>query len=149
MIGSRGVKLLEFNIRFGDPETQVILPRIKSDFVALIDAAIDGNLDKFEVELDEKNKFVCVVICAKGYPEKYEKLTEIKDLDKARKIKDVKVLHAGTVEKDGKILANGGRVLNVVAKANSFAKARKTAYEAVDLIDWKQGFCRRDIAKKA
>jgi len=149
MIGSKGVKLLEFNIRFGDPETQVILPRIKSDFVALIEAAIDGNLDKFTVEFDEESKFVCVVMCANGYPESYEKGTEIKALDKAAKIENVKILHAGTIKKDGKILANGGRVLNIVAEGNSFANARKKAYEAVDLIDWKEGFSRRDIAKKA
>lgn len=149
MIGSKGIKLLEFNIRFGDPETQVILPRIKSDFVSLIEAAIDGKLDKFEVEFDEENKFVCVVMCAKGYPETYEKLTEIKNLDVAGKLENVKILHAGTVEKDGKILANGGRVLNVIAQGNSFAEARQKAYKAVDAIEWKEGFCRKDIAKKA
>jgi phosphoribosylamine--glycine ligase len=148
MIGSKGVKLLEFNIRFGDPETQVILPRIKSDFVALIEAAIDGGLDKFKVEFDEESKLVCVVMSAKGYPEKYEKLTEIKNLDAAAALENVNILHAGTIEKDGKILANGGRVLNIIAKGDSFAEARQKAYEAVDLIDWKEGFARRDIAKK-
>ncbi len=149
MIGSKGIKLLEFNARFGDPETQVILPRIKSDFVALIEAAIDGNLNKIKVEFDEKKKLVCVVMCAKGYPENYEKGSEIKGLDMAAKIDDIKILHAGTVEKDGKILANGGRVLNIIAESDSFKSARTKAYEAIAKIDWSDGFCRSDIAKKA
>lgn len=147
MIGKKGIKLLEFNARFGDPETQVILPRIKSDFVALIEAAIDGNIDKFHIKFDEEKKLVCVVMCANGYPENYEKGTEIKGLEEAKKIPGVKILHAGTIKKDGKILANGGRVLNIIAEADSFKSARSKAYEAVDLIDWKEGFVRRDIAK--
>jgi len=148
MIGSKGAKLLEFNARFGDPETQVILPRIKSDFVALIESAIDGNLDKFKIEFDEDKKLVCVVIAAKGYPENYQKGTEIKGLELVKKISGAKVLHAGTIKKDGKILANGGRVLNIIAEGKTFAEARSKAYEAVDLIDWSDGFARRDIAKK-
>lgn len=149
MIGKNGPKLLEFNTRFGDPETQVILPRIKSDFVDLIEAAIDGNLGQIKVEFDEEKKLVCVVMCAKGYPESYEKGTEIKNLETAKKVEGVKILHAGTAASEGKILANGGRVLNVVASSNSFKTAREKAYEAVDLIDWKEGFVRRDIAQKA
>lgn len=149
MIDKNKPKLLEFNARFGDPETQVILPRIKSDFVDLIEAAIDGNLDKIKVEFDEKSKFVCVVMCAKGYPESYQKGSEIKNLEKATQIENVKILHAGTAKKDGKIIANGGRVLNIVAQAESFSEARKKAYEAVNKIDWNDGFVRKDIAAKA
>jgi phosphoribosylamine--glycine ligase len=149
MIGTKGPKLLEFNARFGDPETQVILPRIKSDFVALIEAAIFGKLDQFTPEFDEEKKLVCVVMCAKGYPKNYAKGTEIKDLEVAGQIAAVKILHAGTTKKDGKILANGGRVLNIVAQAETFAKAREKAYAAVDKINWADGFVRRDIAKKA
>lgn len=149
MVGKNGPKLLEFNARFGDPETQVILPRIKSDFIDLIEAAIDGNLDKIAVEFDESQKLVCVVICTFGYPEAYEKGTEIKNLEAAKKVAGVKILHAGTAKKDQKIVANGGRVLNVVASANSFEVARSKAYEAIDLIGWKEGFCRRDIAINA
>lgn len=149
MINQNGAKLLEFNARFGDPETQVILPRIKSDFIDLIEAAIDGNLTKIKVEFEENKKLVCVVMCAEGYPENYEKGTEIKNLEVASQIENVKILHAGTIKKDGKILANGGRVLNIIAESNSFEDARKKAYQAVDLIDWKEGFVRRDIAKKA
>jgi len=149
MIGKNGSKLLEFNVRFGDPETQVILPRIKSDFIELIEAAIDGNLDQFQIEFDEKKKLVCVVMCAKGYPENYEKGSEIKGLELAEKIPDVKILHAGTIKKDGKILANGGRVLNILAESDTFKYARRKAYEAINLINWRDGFVRRDIAKKA
>ena len=149
MIGKNGPKLLEFNARVADPETQVILPRIKTDFIDLIEAAIDGNLDKIQVEFDETKKLVCVVMCANGYPEAYQKGTEIKNLDEAAKISGVKILHAGTVKKDGKILANGGRVLNIIAQADSFKAARSKAYEAISEIDWKEGFVRKDIAVKA
>ncbi len=149
MIGSKGIRLLEFNARFGDPETQVILPRITSDFIELIEAAIDGNLDKIKVEFDENKKLVCVVLCAKGYPENYAKGSEIKGLEEVAKVKNATVLHAGTIKKDGKILANGGRVLNIIAEGNSFKSARSKAYEAIAKIDWVDGFCRSDIAKKA
>ncbi|MBM3580191.1 MAG: phosphoribosylamine--glycine ligase [Alphaproteobacteria bacterium] len=145
MITKNEPKLLEFNVRFGDPETQVILPRIKTDFVDLIEAAIDGKLSEIKLELDEKKKLVCVVMCAKGYPESYEKGTEIKGLEQ---ITEAKILHAGTVKKDGKILANGGRVLNIVASADSFKAARDKAYDAVNKIDWQEGFVRKDIAAK-
>ena len=155
MIDGENPKLLEFNTRFGDPETQVILPRIKSDFVTLIESAIDGNLGNFKIEFDEEKKLVCVVICANGYPEDYKKNIEIKNLRELEKelentaiIDSVKILHAGTIEKDGKILAIGGRVLNIVASAKDFSSARKKAYKIVDMIDWKDGFVRNDIAKK-
>ena len=88
------------------------------------------------------------MIAAKGYPENYQKGTEIKGLELVKKISGAKVLHAGTIKKDGKILANGGRVLNIIAEGKTFAEARSKAYEAVDLIDWSDGFARRDIAKK-
>ncbi|MDX2083426.1 MAG: phosphoribosylamine--glycine ligase [Rickettsiales bacterium] len=147
MINKNNAKLLEFNARFGDPETQVILPRIKTDFIDLIEAAIDGKLNKIKIEFDENKKLVCVVMAAKGYPENYQKFTEIKNLS-AVKIAGVKILHAGTIKKDDKILANGGRVLNIVAQAKSFKSARIKAYKAIDLIDWQGGFVRRDIAGK-
>ncbi len=148
MIGSKGIRLLEYNIRFGDPETQVILPRIKNDFIDLIESAITGNLDKVRIEFDQENKFICVVLAANGYPESYQKGSEINNLEKVNEVNGAYVLHAGTVKKDNKILANGGRVLNVVANAKTFSKAREKAYNCIDLIAWKDGFCRRDIAKK-
>jgi phosphoribosylamine--glycine ligase len=155
MIDGENPKLLEFNTRFGDPETQVILPRIKSDFVALIESAIDGDLGNFKIEFDDEKKLVCVVICSNGYPEDYKKNVEIKNLYELEKklengdfIDGVTIIHAGTIEKDNKILAIGGRVLNVVASANNFSSARQKAYKIVDMIDWKDGFVRNDIAKK-
>jgi len=155
MIDDKNPKLLEFNTRFGDPETQVLLPRIKSDFVALIESAIDGNLENFKIEFDEENKLVCVVICSNGYPEDYKKNIEIKNLrefenrlENGNIIDGVKILHAGTIEKDDKILATGGRVLNVVASDKNFSLARQKAYKVIDMIGWKEGFVRKDIAKK-
>lgn len=149
MVGKNGAKLLEFNARFGDPETQIILPRIKTDFIDLIEAAIDQKLGDITVEFDEEKKLVCVVMCNKGYPESYQKGSEIKNLQAAESVADVKILHAGTALSEGKVVATGGRVLNIVASANSFKEARLKAYQAVDLIDWKEGFVRRDIGAKA
>jgi phosphoribosylamine--glycine ligase len=143
-----GAKLLEFNTRLGDPETQVILPLIKSDFVDLILSVFTHKLDEFKIEFDYENKLVCVVMCANGYPDVYTKNTEIKNLNQAEKNHNVLILHAGTAIFDNKLIATGGRVLNIVAKAKSFKDARIMAYEAIDLIDWKEGFVRRDIAKK-
>lgn len=147
ILTKNGPKLLEFNTRFGDPETQVILPRIKTDFVDLINAAIDGKLAQTKIEFDGTKKLVCVVMCANGYPEAYQKGTEI-NLDKAKNLNDIKILHAGTAIKNDKLVANGGRVLNIVASAQSFKEARRKAYEAIDLIDWKDGFVRKDIGQK-
>lgn len=161
MIHQNQPKLLEFNVRFGDPETQVILPRITSDFYDLIDCAIDGKLNEYQLSFDEENKFVCVVMCAKGYPENYQKNTEIKNLlnlQNALKnqepiggkiFNNVSVLHAGTIEsEDKKILANGGRVLNIVSKAKTIEEARKNAYDFLENIEWNEGFYRKDIALK-
>jgi len=156
MINGDEVKLLEFNTRFGDPETQVILPRIKSDFIDLIECAIDGNLGNFKLEIHQEKKLICVVMCARGYPESYIKNSEIKNLPQLIRqisldpdLRGVKILHAGTSEVDGKIIATGGRVLNIVAEANNFAEAYKKAYKVVDLIDWQEGFVRKDIGLKA
>jgi phosphoribosylamine--glycine ligase len=143
-----GPKLLEFNTRFGDPETQVILPRIKSDFFDLISAAIESKIKDFKVTFDEEKKLVAVVVAAKGYPDSYEKGSEIKNLASLKNLKNVEILHAGTILKDDKILSNGGRVLNIVANANNFKTARHKAYEAFKMIEWQDGFVRYDIAKK-
>lgn len=148
ILTKNGPKLLEFNTRFGDPETQVILPRIKNDFADLINAAIDGKLAQTKIELDDENKFVCVVMCANGYPEDYKKGTEI-NLDATKNLNNVKIFHAGTALQNGKLVANGGRVLNIVAQAKTWEAARSKTYEAIDKIEWNDGFVRRDIAKKA
>jgi phosphoribosylamine--glycine ligase len=147
ILTENGPKLLEFNTRFGDPETQILLPRIKSDFAQLIIFACNKNLDEFQVEFDQENKLVCVVVAAKGYPENYKKGGEI-NLNNVN-IEDVKILHAGTKLQDGKIVANGGRVLNIIAKDKSFEGARNKAYEAFKQIEFDDGFVRSDIAKKA
>ncbi len=151
ILTAQGPKLLEFNTRLGDPETQVLLPRLKTDFVDLIEAAIDGKLAQLQVKFDKEKKLVCVVMCASGYPEAYQKGTEInlqatKNLPE--NLHDVKILHAGTAIKNGKLVANGGRVLNIVASAQSFKDARQKAYATINLIDWKDGFARKDIGQK-
>lgn len=144
-----GPKLLEFNTRFGDPETQSLLPRLKSDLLELMLAAVSGNLEKQQVIFNDKAA-LCVVMAAKGYPENYQKGSEIKNLTAAENSsQDIIIFHAGTKKEDHKILANGGRVLGVTSLADDIVQARIEAYKAIDLIDWKDGFCRRDIGVKA
>ena len=148
MITAKGPMLLEYNVRFGDPETQSVLSRLETDLVDLIEATIDGNFDNIEVKLSDKAA-LCVVMAAKGYPNSYQKNTEIKNIDKVSNIDNINIFHAGTKEDSGKILANGGRVLGVTAIGNSIIEAQKKAYNAVDNIDWEDGFCRRDIGWRA
>ncbi len=147
-----GAKLLEFNTRFGDPETQSLLPRLKTDLLQLMLSTVEGNLQNQQIEFLDKAS-VCVVLAAKGYPEEYQKNTEIKNLSNAEKSgENILIFHSGTkkseIGNDGKILAIGGRVLGVVALADDIKQARINAYKAVDLIDWPEGFCRRDIGLK-
>ncbi len=161
MIVNNEPKLLEFNIRFGDPETQVILPRIKTDFVEIIENAIDKKLHNFKIEFDENKKTICVVMSSKGYPENYEKNTQIKNLknvedslkDKSflenHNLDEVQIFHAGTSLLNNEYIAIGGRVLNIVASANNFEKARNDAYKIVKKIDWNEGYYRTDIGIKA
>ncbi|MHC5231062.1 phosphoribosylamine--glycine ligase [Brucella sp. LJL56] len=148
MIGKDGPKLIEYNTRFGDPECQVLMMRLNSDLLALINAAVDGKLD--QVSLDWKDQPVLtVVMAAEGYPSNVKKGSVIRDLDKLEGIDGVKLFHAGTAEKDGSIVANGGRVLNITAIADTVAEAQARAYEAVKLIDWPEGFYRSDIGWRA
>lgn len=143
------VKLLEYNVRFGDPECQVLMARLKSDLVELLLAAAEGKLAGKTVEWSDDPALV-VVMAANGYPGSYEKNTVIEGLDEAGKVEGVTVLHAGTKADDqGRVLATGGRVLGVTAIAPSVKEAQARAYRAVDLIRWPQGFCRRDIAWRA
>jgi phosphoribosylamine--glycine ligase len=147
ILTKNGPKLLEFNTRLGDPETQTILLRLESDLFKLMFDASKNNLNE-EVKFSDK-KAVCVVMAAKGYPESYKKGTEIKNLEEAQTSNDdIIIFHAGTKEENSKTLAIGGRVLGVSALANNFTTARKNAYQAVDKVDWKDGFCRSDIALK-
>ena len=150
MIGPKGPRLVEYNCRFGDPESQVLMMRLKSDIVPALIACADGGLGHFDLRWSDEAALT-VVMAAKGYPAAYEKGSEIRNLDAAAKVEGVQIFHAGTkFGPDGKqVLANGGRVLNVTAMAPTVEEARSRAYRAVDLIDWPQGFCRRDIAWRA
>ncbi|MFC4235484.1 phosphoribosylamine--glycine ligase [Thalassospira xianhensis] len=141
-------KLIEYNIRFGDPECQVLMTRLKSDVLDILDGAATGKLDTVEPEWHYETAMV-VVMAAKGYPGSYEKGTEIKNVADADAMDKVKVLHAGTKMDGDKLTATGGRVLGVTARGTSVTEAQKRAYQAVDAIDWPGGFCRRDIGWRA
>jgi phosphoribosylamine--glycine ligase len=147
MITAQGPKIFEYNCRFGDPECQVMMMRLKSDLVPALIACADGGLKHFDLRWSNDSALT-VVMAANGYPDAYQKGTEIRGLDAAGKVEGVQIFHAGTkFGSDGKrVLANGGRVLNVTAMAPTVEEARNRAYRAVDLIDWPEGFCRRDIA---
>ncbi len=148
MIGKNGPKLIEYNCRFGDPETQVLMMRLKSDIVPALIACADGGLKHLDLRWSN-DAALTVVMAANGYPDAYKKGTEIRGLEAAGKVEGVQVFHAGTKADGPRILANGGRVLNVTATAPTVEEARARAYKAVDLIDWPEGFCRRDIAWRA
>jgi phosphoribosylamine--glycine ligase len=148
MIGKSGPRLVEYNCRFGDPETQVLMMRLKSDIVPALIACADGGLRHFDLRWSDETALT-VILATKGYPDSYPKGSEIRGLDAAAKIPGVQIFHAGTKRDDDRILANGGRVLNVTAMARTVQQARERAYRAVDLIDWPEGFCRRDIAWRA
>ena len=148
MITQGGPRVLEFNVRFGDPETQPILMRLKSDLLDVMVAVCDGRLDDVTMEWDPRPA-VCVVMASGGYPGEYEKGKEIHGLDSAGELDNVMVFHAGTAEKDGRIVSAGGRVLGVTAVGETIADAQARVYEAVKLIDFDRAYCRRDIAAKA
>jgi len=148
MITGEGPKLIEYNVRFGDPECQVLMLRLMSDLVPALIAARDGMLKNFALRWFPEVALT-VVMAAKGYPGDYAKGSVIGGLGEAEKIDGVEVFHAGTREENGCILANGGRVLDVTAGGKTFAEARARAYAAVDKIVWPEGFCRRDIGARA
>ena len=148
MITSDGPKLYEYNARFGDPETQVLMMRLRSDLLAALLATADGVLNTFDVRWSD-DAALSVVMAANGYPGDYVKGTEIRGLEAAGAVDGVEIFHAGTVRRDGRLLASGGRVLNVSARGRTVAEAQARAYAAIDLIDWPDGFCRRDIGWRA
>ena len=148
MVTKNGLKVVEFNCRFGDPETQVVLPRLKSDLLEIMLASAEGQLHTVKAEWDERPA-VCIVLASGGYPGKYENGKEIKGLEEAGKLKDVTVFHAGTALKDGKIVTNGGRVLGVTALGDDIKDALDKAYAAVKLISFDGMHYRKDIAKRA
>lgn len=140
--------VLEFNCRFGDPETQPVLARMKSDIVPVMIAVVDGKLNEMEIQwYDEAS--VCVVMAMRGYPDTYEKGMEIKGLEDIKKLENLMVFHAGTIKNDGKISTNGGRVLGITSLGKDIKDAIDKAYKGVNLISWKGVYYRRDIGKKA
>jgi phosphoribosylamine--glycine ligase len=148
MITDEGPKLIEYNVRFGDPETQVLMLRMMSDIVPALLACCDGALKHFNLRWFD-DPALTVVMAANGYPGAYEKGTRIAGLDRAAKIQGVEIFHAGTIASGDWILANGGRVLNVTASAKTVAEAQRRVYEAIGVINWPEGFCRRDIGWQA
>jgi phosphoribosylamine--glycine ligase len=148
MLTEQGPKLFEYNVRFGDPECQVLMLRMMSDIVPAFLAACDGQLKNFDLRWYPEVALT-VVMAANGYPGAYKKGSTIGGLDAAARIEGVEIFHAGTVSKDGQILASGGRVLNVCALGKDITEAQARAYQAVDRIQWPEGFCRRDIGWQA
>ncbi|EKF41365.1 phosphoribosylamine--glycine ligase [Nitratireductor indicus] len=148
MLTADGPKLIEYNVRFGDPECQVLMPRLKEDLLLLMNAAVDGQLGHMSARWRDETALT-VVLAAEGYPASPTKGTVIRGVDAAAEEDDVVIFHAGTALKDGALVANGGRVLNVTALGKTVSEAQKRAYAAVDRIDWPQGFCRRDIGWRA
>ena len=148
MIKDGEPKLIEYNCRFGDPECQVLMMRLKSDLLTTLLAARDRVLNSIDLRWSDEAALT-VVMATKGYPGDYAKGSQIRGLDEASRQAGVQIFHAGTSRRDGKLVANGGRVLNVTATGRDVGQARERAYAAVDCIDWPEGFCRRDIGWRA
>lgn len=147
MLTPDGPKVLEYNARFGDPETQVVLPRMKNDLVDLFEACIDGTLDQIDLEFED-NAAVCVVLASNGYPEHYEKGFEIRGLENFKDKDGYYVFHAGSkFDEQGRVVTNGGRVLGVTATGSSLKEARANAYQATEWIDFDNKYMRHDIGK--
>lgn len=144
MLTKSGVKVLEYNARFGDPETQVVLPRMENDIIDVFEACIDGCLDKIDLKFED-NAAVCVVLASDGYPLKYEKGKKIKGLENFEGKTDIFAFHAGTKKVNGDVLTNGGRVLGITATASTLKEARDKAYEATKLVDFENKYMRNDI----
>lgn len=146
MLTEKGPKVLEYNARFGDPETQVVLPRMKNDIVEVFEACIDGTLDRIDLQFED-NAAVCVVLASDGYPEHYDKGFPITGLESFKDKDDYFVFHAGTKFEGDVIVTNGGRVLGVTAKGSDLKEARANAYEATKLVSFENKYMRKDIGK--
>ena len=149
MITRQGPRVLEYNVRFGDPECQPILMRLKGDLVEVLEATVDGRLEELDGLQWDPRPAVCVVMASEGYPGDYQKGHPIRGLEQAAELPDVKVFHAGTREDNGRIVTAGGRVLGVTAVGDSIAQAKLQAYTAVKCIRWSGAWCRKDIADQA
>lgn len=147
MLTPKGMRVIEYNARFGDPETQVVLPRLKTDLLEIFEACVEGTLDKINVEWED-NGTACVALASGGYPESYQKGYEITGLEDAKKAPNILVFHAGTALKDGKFVTNGGRVLGITGIGKDLDEAIKIAYEGVKLVDFKDKHYRKDIGVK-
>ena len=146
MLTEDGPKVLEYNARFGDPEAQVVLPRMKNDMLEVMQACVEGRLDEIQIAFED-NTAVCVVLASAGYPVAYEKGCPIEGLERFEKTQDYYCFHAGTALKDGKIVTNGGRVLGVTAKGADLKEARRKAYEAAEWVRFANKYMRHDIGK--
>jgi phosphoribosylamine--glycine ligase len=148
MITDKGPRLVEYNVRFGDPEAQVLMMRLKDDLLTLVLGALDQSLDTMSIRWHPQPA-LSVVMASRGYPGSYDKGTVIRGVEQAAAMDSVEVFHAGTVRDGDTLKANGGRVLNVTALGRDIREAQARAYAAIDLIDWPDGFCRRDIGWRA
>ena len=149
MMMPRGPRVLEYNVRFGDPEAQPVLMRLKSDLAQVLLAAATGKLAELPPLEWDPRPAVCVVMASEGYPDSYEKGRAIRGLEEAGQLEDVKVFHAGTERREGQVVATGGRVLGVTALGNDITDAKRRAYQAVKCIRWDGAWCRKDISDKA
>lgn len=149
MLTQTGPKVLEYNVRFGDPECQPLLMRLQSDLIDILEATVDGRLNEIDPPVWDPRPAICVVMASQGYPGEFEKGRVITGLEAANAIADVKVFHGGTKLQDGQVVTDGGRVLGVTALGNSLAAAKLQAYTAVQAIRWPGAWCRKDISDKA
>jgi phosphoribosylamine--glycine ligase len=148
MMTDDGPKVLEFNCRFGDPEAQPLLVRMKTDIVPILEAAMDESLASEKIEWDNRTS-ICVVMSSEGYPEDYEKGREITGLEKLEELEDVEVFHAGTALSNGKLVTSGGRVLGITALGDGIEKAIDRVYKALEYVSWEGAHYRHDIGAKA
>ena len=147
MIKDNNPFLIEFNVRMGDPECQTILPTLSTDLLDVLISCCDGTLNKIKVKFSN-SKSICIVLCSKGYPEKFENNIEIKDLEQLKFHKNQNIFHAGTLKKKNKIISNGGRVLNFVSTSEDFLKCREEVIHLIEKLDWRNGYFRKDIGYK-
>ena len=147
MIKNNNPYLIEFNVRMGDPECQTILPTLNTDLMDIFTSSCDGSLNRLNINFS-KSKSICIVLCSKGYPEKFEKKIEIENLEQLKPLKNQNIFHAGTLKTKNKIFSNGGRVLNFVSISDNFLKSRNEAINLIKKLDWKNGYYRGDIGHK-
>jgi phosphoribosylamine--glycine ligase len=148
ILTKEGPKVLEFNARFGDPETQVVLPRLRTDLIDILNSVIEGTLEKIDIQWED-NAVVCVIVASGGYPDKYQKGKVISGLERLEKMEDIIVFHAGTKLQDDKVITSGGRVLGITTWDETISKAREKAYKGVKEIYFEDMYYRKDIAVKA